>query len=105
MNINTTQSLAHANVFTMATIPMEILYSVYVNPLLVKRFYQLGYPLTFLFGIIGNIASILTFSREKLRRVSVGLLFIILAVSDTLVLFIYLIDIVEFGLQVNYFYD
>ena len=71
------------------------------NPVIVTRIYQIGYPITFLLGFIGNIASLITFSRSTLRKVSTGCLFIVLAISDILYLLMCVFDFVEFGLQVS----
>ena len=89
---------------TTITYPLEYYYAFFVNPIVVVRFYQIGYPITFLLGFIGNIASLITFSRLTLRKVSTGCLFIVLAISDTLFLVICVIDFVEFGLQVDFFF-
>lgn len=75
-------------------------YSYLVNPLIVVRFYQIGYPITFLLGFLGNTASLITFSSSALRKVSTGCLFIILAISDTLYLLMCIFDFIEIGLQV-----
>lgn len=64
-------------------------------------FYRIAFPITFILGFVGNIASLITFSRLTLRRVSTGCLFIALAISDTLFLVACVIDFVEFGLQVT----
>ena len=82
----------------------EDFYRAFINPLLVVRFYQIGYPITFLLGFLGNTASLITFSRSTLRKVSTGCLFIILAISDTLYLLTCIFDFVEIGLQVNRFF-
>jgi hypothetical protein len=50
------------------------IYAFFINPLIVIRLYQIGYSFIFLFD---NIASLLTFSRSKLRKISTGCLFII----------------------------
>ena len=96
-NITTTTIASNAT----TTFPLEYYYSFFVNPLVVVRFYQIGYPITFLLGFVGNILSLITFSRVTLRKVSTGCLFIILAISDTLFLVISVFDFVEFGLQVR----
>jgi hypothetical protein len=83
---------------------LDYYYALFVNPVMVVRFYQIGYPITFLLGFIGNIASLMTFSRSTLRKVSTGCLFITLAISDTLYLLMCVFDFVEFGLQVKCFY-
>ena len=83
------------------TYSLDYYYSLFKNPTLVVQFYQIAYPITFILGFFGNIASLITFSRLTLRRVSTGCLFIVLAVSDTLFLISSVFDFVEFGLQVN----
>jgi hypothetical protein len=82
------------------TYPIDYYYSLFVNPVMVVRFYQIGYPITFLLGFIGNTASLSTFSRPTLRKVSTGCLFMVLAISDTFYLLMCFIDFLEFGLKV-----
>ena len=74
--------------------------AAFTNSIFVVRIYQFGYPLTFLLGFLGNAASLLTFSRPALRTVSTGCLFIVLAISDLLYLFVSVFDCLEFGFQV-----
>lgn len=81
--------------------PLEQYYSLFSNRLITVRFYQIGYTFTFLLGFVGNTASLLTFSRPTLRKVSTGTLFIMLAVFDTLYLLMCIIDYLEFGFQVR----
>jgi hypothetical protein len=95
---NTTAANPYANV--TFTYPLDYYYALFVNPILAVRFYQIGYPITFLLGFIGNTASLITFSRPALRKVSTGCLFIVLAISDTLFLLMCVFDFVEFGLKV-----
>ena len=80
---------------------LEQFYALFVNPTVVIQFYQYGYPITFLLGFLGNIASLLTFFRPSLRKVSTGCLFIALAISDLCYLFICIFDFLEFGLKVS----
>jgi hypothetical protein len=87
--INTTMSISN------------MLYAYFKNPVVVIRFYQIGYLVIFLLGFFGNTASLLTFSRPTLRKISTGCLFIALAISDMLYLLICVIDVLEFGLQVT----
>ena len=70
-------------------------------PAITTQFFLWGYLITFLLGFPGNTLSLLTFSRPTLRNTSTGRLFILLAISDTLYLFVTLVDFVEFGLQVT----
>ena len=100
---DTSTSMPHAN----ATIPfpLDYYYALFVNPAMVVRFYQIGYPITFLLGFVGNIAGLITFSRSTLRKISTGCLFITLAMSDILFLLISIFDFVEFGLQVRLFFS
>ncbi|CAF0805501.1 unnamed protein product [Rotaria sordida] len=70
------------------------------SPPIVAYFYLWGYLIIFILGFTGNIASLLTFIRPTLRRVSTGTLFIVLAISDTLFLFASIFDFIDFGLQV-----
>ncbi len=88
---------------TVVTSTMSIydqLYAYFKNPIIVIRFYQIGYLVTFLLGFFGNISSLMTFSRPTLRKVSTGCLFIALAISDLSYLLTCVIDVLEFGLQV-----
>ena len=80
--------------------PADQLFAYFKSPVLVIRFYQIGYAITFLLGFFGNISSLMTFSRPSLRKVSTGCLFITLAISDLLYLLICVIDVLEFGIQV-----
>ncbi|CAF0992218.1 unnamed protein product [Adineta ricciae] len=98
-NITTTTIASN----TTTTFPLDYYYSFFVNPLVVVRFYQIGYPITFLLGFMGNMLSLVTFSRLTLRKVSTGCLFIVLAISDTLFLVISVFDFVEFGLQIPFY--
>ena len=95
----TNASEPHFN--TTLTYSLEYFYSLFINSILLVRLYQIAYPITFIFGFIGNIASLITFSRSTLRKVSTSCLFIMLAISDTLYLLICIFDFVEFGIQVN----
>ena len=69
------------------------------QPDIAVQFYKYGFLVSFLLGFIGNILSLLTFSRVTLRTVSTGCLFIFLAISDTSYLIICVITFVEFGLR------
>ncbi|UJR11402.1 hypothetical protein I4U23_015582 [Adineta vaga] len=79
---------------------LDYFYDSFFNPLITIRFYQIGYSITFLLGFIGNTASLLTFSRSKLRKISTGCLFICLATSDILCLLMSVFDYIEFGFKV-----
>ena len=73
----------------------------FTNTVTTVQFYQIGYSFTFLLGFLGNISSLLTFSRPTLRKVSTGCLFMALAISDMLFLLTCIIDFLEFGLNVS----
>jgi hypothetical protein len=98
---NTTAANPYIN--ATFTYPLDYYYAMFVNPVTVVRIYQIAYPITFFLGFIGNTASLITFSRSTLRKVSTGCLFIILAISDTLYLLMCIFDFVEFGLKVMIF--
>lgn len=98
--MNSTESGAPF-VNTTMTYSLEYYYSLFVNPIFVVRLYQIAYPITFILGFLGNMASLITFFRPALRKVSTSCLFIMLAISDTLYLVICLFDFMEFGMQVN----
>jgi hypothetical protein len=93
----------HSSVTVTSPLNLDYIYSLFVNPIISIRFYQIGYPITFLLGFIGNTLSLITFSSAALRKVSTGCLFMVLAVSDTMFLLICVFDFVEFGLQVQLF--
>ncbi|CAF0912189.1 unnamed protein product [Adineta steineri] len=98
--MNTTMA---SNTTTASTLTTTIDYSLLlVNRVATIRIYQIGYTFTFLLGFPGNIASLITFSRPTLRKVSTGCLFIVLAISDTLYLLMCVIDYLEFGFKVSY---
>lgn len=100
---NTTITTTGASTTGTYTYSLDYYYSLFKNPTLVVQFYQIAYPITFILGFFGNIASLITFSRLTLRRVSTGCLFIALAISDTLFLVGSIFDFVEIGLQVGQF--
>lgn len=75
-------------------------YSSLLKPPLVGQLYSWGYLCLFVLGFTGNISSLLTFTRPTLRSVSTGILFIILASSDTIFLLISIIDFFDFGLAI-----
>lgn len=95
---NTTTASPYTN--ATFTYPLDYYYAFFVDPVTVVRIYQIAYPITFLLGFIGNTASLITFSRSSLRKVSTSCLFIMLAISDTFYLLMCIFDFVEFGLKV-----
>jgi len=97
MNQSTTTG---SNLYSGIEYLLEYYYAYLVNSIVVIRIYQIGYPITFLLGFIGNTASLMTFSRVTLRKISTGCLFIVLAISDTLFLLMCVFDFLEFGLKV-----
>ncbi len=97
MNQSTTDG---SNLYSGIQYLLAYYYSYLVNSIVVIRIYQIGYPITFLLGFIGNTASLMTFSRATLRKISTGCLFIVLAISDTLFLLMCVFDFLEFGLKV-----
>lgn len=99
-SMNDTYTTISPDSTTTITYGWDAIYLFFVNPLIITRIYQIGYPITLIVGIFGNIASLLTFSRPTLRKISTGFLFIFLAASDTFVLLTYFIDFLEFGLKV-----
>ncbi|CAF1185345.1 unnamed protein product [Adineta ricciae] len=78
----------------------EPAYISLLKPSLVGQLYSWGYLCLFVLGFTGNISSLLTFTRPTLRSVSTGLLFIILASSDTIFLLVSIIDFLDFGLAI-----
>ncbi|CAF4527870.1 unnamed protein product [Rotaria sp. Silwood2] len=101
MNTTTTPIMSNTN--TTMTLSLEQLLLIFRNPIVVIRFYQIGYLFIFLIGFPGNIASLFTFSRPTLRKVSTGCLFITLAISDISHLLICIFDFLEFGLQIHFY--
>ncbi|CAF4546891.1 unnamed protein product [Rotaria sp. Silwood2] len=81
----------------------EQLAAIFKDPIVVIRFYQFGYLFTFLLGFPGNIASLFTFSQPTLRKISTGCLFLLLAISDTVYLLMYVLDCLEFGVQIHFY--
>ncbi|CAF1611648.1 unnamed protein product [Adineta steineri] len=78
---------ATARPITNATISSssDHLYSFFVNPVSVVLFYQIGYPITFLLGFLGNVLSLITFSRSTLRKISTGLIIMMLILIDIVI--------------------
>ncbi|CAF1085247.1 unnamed protein product [Adineta steineri] len=68
------------------------------NSPIVVLLYRYGLGFIFLFGFTGNLASMATFMQTTLRATSTAFLFLILAISDTLFLFVSIFDFVEVGL-------
>lgn len=95
----TTTMMSNTTTTTMSMTDLAFL--LYKNPVIVIRFYQIAYPITFLLGFFGNTASLFTFSRQTLRKVSTGCLFIALAISDMMYLLMCVLDVLEFGIQVR----
>lgn len=95
-----TSATATVSVDTTTTFPLDLLLLYFKNSQLVIDLYSYGFSVTFLLGFLGNTASLLTFSRPILRKVSTGCLFLVLAISDILFLIASIFDFVEFGLQV-----
>ncbi|CAF3944781.1 unnamed protein product [Rotaria sordida] len=102
MSMTTTPILSNRNT-TTTTFPQEQLFLFFQDPIAVIRIYQIGYLFTFLLGFPGNIASLFTFSQPTLRKVSTGCLFITLAISDILYLFMCIFDFLEFGLKIRFY--
>ena len=96
----TTTTTVRSDTHVKVSYSLEQYYALFINPAVVVRFYQIGYAFTFLLGFCGNTASLFTFSRPTLRKVSTGCLFIVLAISDMMYLFMCVFDFLEFGLQV-----
>ncbi|CAF3630676.1 unnamed protein product [Adineta steineri] len=99
---NTTPSAVTETTTTISSLDLYL--SLIQIPSITTQFYLWGYLITFLLGFTGNTLSLLTFSRSTLRNISTGCLFIILAISDTLYLFISIIDFAEFGLKVRFYH-
>ncbi|CAF0880273.1 unnamed protein product [Adineta steineri] len=89
---------------TTVAFSLDYYYALYVNPPVVIGIFRFGYPITFFFGFIGSIASLLTFSRLSLRKISTGCLFMVLSISDTIYLCMCVIDFVEFGLEIPFYH-
>jgi hypothetical protein len=68
------------------------------NPWTLVLLYRYGFGLIFIFGLMGNMASIATFARPTLRATSTGTLFLILAVLDSIFLIVSIFDFVEIGI-------
>lgn len=98
---STTQISTMSSSTTTTAINWDYVYAMFSNPMIVVQFYQIGFPLTLLIGFIGNFASIFIFFQPSLRKVSTSCLFILLGIADTVVLFMYILDIVEFGWRVS----
>ena len=86
------------NVANTTTFSSRDLFIPITNSFTLVLLYRYGLPLIFLLGFTGNVASIITFLRPNLRETSTGILFLILAISDTLFLLISIFDFVEVGL-------
>ena len=97
--MNTTTTVGTTG-YTTGSDSLEQFYAFFKNPVTVIEFYQIGYSFTFLLGFLGNTASLLTFTRPTLRKVSTGCLFITLAIADILYLLMCIFDYLEFGFSV-----
>jgi hypothetical protein len=95
MNNSTT-----SNQYTTTRIPSTQHLIPLINPISAVAFYKWSCLITLPFGLIGNIASLLTFSRPTLRKMSVGCLYITLAISDIFFLLVFIIDFLEYGWKV-----
>lgn len=61
--------------------------------------FRYGYMVILVVGFIGNICQIMTFSRPTMRRISTGILFLILSISDTIYLFVTIYVVYIYGFQ------
>jgi hypothetical protein len=68
------------------------------NPTVLIHIYRYGLGLIFLLGFIGNVFGTMTFRRPVLRSTSTGTLFLLLAISDTIVLLVEIFDFIEIGI-------
>ena len=73
-------------------------FAILFNPMILVFFYRYGLSILFVLGLVGNLASIVTFSRPVLRATSIGCLFLLLALSDNLFLFVEIFDFLEVGI-------
>ena len=80
--------------------PVEFFISLIRIPSLTTNIYLWGYLVTIIGGLVGNAFSLLTFLAPKLRSVSTGCLFILLAISDSIFLLTIIVDVAEYGFQV-----
>jgi hypothetical protein len=101
--MNSTTASTTAETSTVLSAFDQFLFLVQISSIssITTGFFLWGYVVTFLLGFVGNTLSFLTFLRPRLRSVSTGCLFTLLAISDTLYLVICIGDFVEFGLQVR----
>lgn len=58
-----------------------------------------GYILILIVGFVGNFCQIVTFCRKTMRRVSTGILFLALSISDTVYLLLCLYILIIYGFQ------
>ena len=68
------------------------------NSPLVVAVYRYGLTLIVLIGLLGNAASVMTFTRRNLRRTSTCCLFLAVAISDSFFLLLCIFDFVEVGI-------
>jgi len=59
-----------------------------------------GYLIVMIIGFIGNLFQILTFSRQTMRNVSTGVLFIALSISDSIYLCLTFYTLLVYGFSV-----
>jgi hypothetical protein len=88
-----TMAAANSNEFST-----QRLFITSSNPISIVLLYRYGLGLVFLLGFTGNLASIATFIRPTLRATSTGSLFLMMAISDTVFLFMSIFDFVEVGI-------
>lgn len=81
--------------------PIDTVLSYVRIPPIATQLCLWGFLISLIFGFTGNTLSFLTFSRPTLKNISTGYLFILLAISDICRLLIFMIDFIEYGLQVR----
>ncbi|CAF1255023.1 unnamed protein product [Rotaria sp. Silwood1] len=59
-----------------------------------------GYIIIMIIGFSGNICQIITFSRKTMRKVSIGVLFLALSISDTVYLLLSLYILIIYGFNI-----
>ncbi|CAF1098929.1 unnamed protein product [Didymodactylos carnosus] len=84
------------------TYGLHAYYTLYYSLLtpVIFGIYLYGYIIIFLLGFIGNISSLLTFSRKILRKVSTSIFFLSLSVTDTIYLLTCVYDFTQMGLKI-----
>lgn len=81
--------------------PLDIILSYIRIPSVAVQLCFWGFLFTLVIGFIGNTLSLLTFLRPTLKNISTGCFFILLAISDMSRLLIFVIDFLEYGVQVR----